>query len=48
MILDLVEQTIDACASDPARPLADAEFNRLALDVFAHQYDNVTLYRRLS
>lgn len=54
MIFDEVERFIAQCSeSDPSvRPAGDgtgrdSEFDRLALAVFAHQYEHVPLYRRL-
>lgn len=57
LILDDVERFIDACSAGDTsvRPggggagqaAPDAEFERLALAVFAHQYEQVPMYRRL-
>ncbi len=43
----IAERLIDACIAEPGRVVGDDEFNRVALEVFAHQYDSVPLYRRL-
>ncbi len=47
MILDEVEAFVDSHAGDRPVEAGDAEFNRLALAVFAHQFETVPLYRRL-
>lgn len=49
MILDEVERFVAECSGGDTsvRPAEDAEFGRLALAVFAHQYEHVPLYRRL-
>ncbi|MFN2376223.1 MAG: hypothetical protein ABR538_06780 [Candidatus Binatia bacterium] len=49
LILDRVEAFVDAAAAGaaPAREEEESAFDRLALDVFAFQYENVPLYRRL-
>jgi hypothetical protein len=41
------EGLIDACIADRGRSVSDDEFNAVALDVFARQYDATPLYRRL-
>jgi hypothetical protein len=45
--LERAEQLIDACIADRDRTVGDDEFNAVALEVFAHQYESVPLYRRL-
>jgi hypothetical protein len=49
VILDEVERFVADCSQGDTsrRPDDDAEFDRLALAVFAHQYEHVPLYRRL-
>src|SRR6185369_15789466 len=50
MILDRVHEFIAQSIAQPggsAEPSDDATFARLAREVFAHQYENVPLYRRL-
>ena len=46
MIRDDVERFVDDCIADPQAG-GDADFGRLALRVFAHQYERVEMYRRL-
>ena len=46
LILDRVEQFIERCTNDVAAGRDEDELDRLALAVFAHQYEHVHLYRR--